>query len=148
MSEINEKNWPQSARELLEARYQAFKDGNIDFIVETTHPETREQHDRKEIEAWANNSEWLGLEIEKEENESDYSWINFTVNYREKDKEETVEHEERALFRQHEGRWYYVDSTFPKAKTYRREEKKVGRNDPCTCGSGKKYKKCCGSQTS
>ena len=23
-------------------------------------------------------------------------------------------------------------------------EKKVGRNDPCTCGSGKKYKKCCG----
>ncbi len=23
-------------------------------------------------------------------------------------------------------------------------EKKVGRNDPCSCGSGKKYKKCCG----
>nr|WP_245203734.1 SEC-C metal-binding domain-containing protein [Ammoniphilus resinae] len=22
---------------------------------------------------------------------------------------------------------------------------KVGRNDPCTCGSGKKYKKCCGA---
>ena len=26
-----------------------------------------------------------------------------------------------------------------------REEKKVGRNDPCPCGSGKKYKKCCGA---
>jgi SEC-C motif len=25
----------------------------------------------------------------------------------------------------------------------RRASKKVGRNDPCTCGSGKKYKKCC-----
>jgi len=25
-----------------------------------------------------------------------------------------------------------------------RQKKKVGRNDPCTCGSGKKYKKCCG----
>ena len=25
-----------------------------------------------------------------------------------------------------------------------REEPKVGRNDPCPCGSGKKYKKCCG----
>jgi uncharacterized protein YecA (UPF0149 family) len=24
--------------------------------------------------------------------------------------------------------------------------KKIGRNDPCSCGSGKKYKKCCGSQ--
>jgi preprotein translocase subunit SecA len=29
-------------------------------------------------------------------------------------------------------------------KTFRREEPKVGRNDPCPCGSGKKYKKCHG----
>lgn len=34
---------------------------------------------------------------------------------------------------------------FPtKVETFRREMPKVGRNDPCTCGSGKKYKKCCG----
>ena len=34
---------------------------------------------------------------------------------------------------------------FPnKIETFRREEPKVGRNDPCSCGSGKKYKKCCG----
>ncbi|MCP4632063.1 MAG: hypothetical protein GY855_03980 [candidate division Zixibacteria bacterium] len=26
-------------------------------------------------------------------------------------------------------------------------EKKVGRNDPCPCGSGKKYKKCCGKES-
>lgn len=31
-----------------------------------------------------------------------------------------------------------------KGKTVKREGKKVGRNDPCPCGSGKKYKKCCG----
>jgi preprotein translocase, SecA subunit len=31
-----------------------------------------------------------------------------------------------------------------KPKTVKRESKKVGRNDPCSCGSGKKYKKCCG----
>ena len=24
-------------------------------------------------------------------------------------------------------------------------EKKIGRNEPCPCGSGKKYKKCCGA---
>jgi preprotein translocase subunit SecA len=30
-------------------------------------------------------------------------------------------------------------------KTVRRAAEKVGRNDPCTCGSGKKYKKCCGA---
>jgi len=29
-------------------------------------------------------------------------------------------------------------------KTVRRDEPKVGRNDPCPCGSGKKYKKCHG----
>ena len=33
---------------------------------------------------------------------------------------------------------------FQKIETYRREKPKVGRNDPCPCGSGKKYKKCCG----
>ena len=30
-------------------------------------------------------------------------------------------------------------------QTVRREGKKVGRNDPCPCGSGKKYKKCHGA---
>lgn len=29
-------------------------------------------------------------------------------------------------------------------ETYVRATPKVGRNDPCSCGSGKKYKKCCG----
>jgi len=31
-----------------------------------------------------------------------------------------------------------------KVETYRRSEPRIGRNDPCPCGSGKKYKKCCG----
>lgn len=36
---------------------------------------------------------------------------------------------------------------FRKAKsTVRREEPKVGRNAPCPCGSGKKFKQCCGGQ--
>ena len=30
-----------------------------------------------------------------------------------------------------------------KPETFRREQPKVGRNDPCPCGSGKKYKNCC-----
>ena len=32
----------------------------------------------------------------------------------------------------------------PEAKTVKRDHDKIGRNDPCSCGSGKKYKKCCG----
>ncbi|MBQ2255588.1 MAG: preprotein translocase subunit SecA [Clostridia bacterium] len=34
--------------------------------------------------------------------------------------------------------------TFKKISVVRREAPKVGRNDPCPCGSGKKYKNCCG----
>jgi uncharacterized protein len=30
------------------------------------------------------------------------------------------------------------------ATTFQREQPKIGRNDPCPCSSGKKYKKCCG----
>ncbi|MEM1155544.1 MAG: SEC-C metal-binding domain-containing protein, partial [Pseudomonadota bacterium] len=32
----------------------------------------------------------------------------------------------------------------PTPRTFTREQPKVGRNEPCPCGSGKKYKQCCG----
>ncbi|SFM83689.1 UPF0149 family protein [Nitrosomonas communis] len=40
----------------------------------------------------------------------------------------------------------YRRATFERsvATTFQREHPKIGRNDPCLCGSGKKYKKCCG----
>jgi preprotein translocase subunit SecA len=44
--------------------------------------------------------------------------------------------QERPIFFSHGGE----EGPAPK----KRESKKIGRNDPCTCGSGKKYKKCCG----
>ena len=51
---------------------------------------------------------------------------------------------EDAFFRREDGRWYYVDGNVHGQDPYRRETPKVGRNEPCPCGSGKKYKKCCG----
>jgi uncharacterized protein len=41
----------------------------------------------------------------------------------------------------------YLRQQASTARTVRRSQPKVGRNDPCPCGSGKKYKKCCGAQT-
>ena len=38
------------------------------------------------------------------------------------------------------------ESTGGRQNTVRRTEEKVGRNDPCPCGSGKKYKNCCGKE--
>lgn len=39
--------------------------------------------------------------------------------------------------------YWYWQAIINKPQTVRREGEKVGRNDPCPCGSGKKYKACC-----
>ncbi|MFL5839695.1 MAG: SEC-C metal-binding domain-containing protein, partial [Thermoleophilaceae bacterium] len=39
----------------------------------------------------------------------------------------------------------YAEEPITRVETLVREEPKVGRNDPCPCGSGKKYKKCHGA---
>jgi preprotein translocase subunit SecA len=44
-----------------------------------------------------------------------------------------------------EGEEYYAEEPLQPVEQVRREEPKVGRNDPCPCGSGKKYKKCHGT---
>ena len=44
--------------------------------------------------------------------------------------------------REREERQYSLYDREP-IKTYRREQPRIGRNDPCPCGSGKKYEKCC-----
>lgn len=36
-----------------------------------------------------------------------------------------------------------IEKSFNQSKIFVNSDKKVGRNDPCPCGSGKKYKKCC-----
>lgn len=36
-----------------------------------------------------------------------------------------------------------ITKEFNQSKIFTHEDKKIGRNDPCPCGSGKKYKKCC-----
>ena len=40
--------------------------------------------------------------------------------------------------------YWYWQAIINKPQTVRRKGEKVGRNDPCPCGSGKKYKACCG----
>lgn len=43
-----------------------------------------------------------------------------------------------------EQKWQMNRGDTPAQKTVHRDGKKTGRNDPCICGSGKKYKRCCG----
>ena len=54
-----------------------------------------------------------------------------------KDRQRQMSQQQKMHTNQHEGE--------APIEPYRREAKKVGRNEPCPCGSGKKYKKCCGA---
>ncbi|HDM37880.1 MAG TPA: preprotein translocase subunit SecA, partial [Candidatus Omnitrophica bacterium] len=51
---------------------------------------------------------------------------------------------EPGIFKQRQPEKVSPGPQVDKPTTYRREKPKIGRNDPCPCGSGKKYKKCCG----
>jgi SEC-C motif-containing protein len=46
-------------------------------------------------------------------------------------------------FEKRDGNWIYIDGDIVPPKPIKKD-KKIGRNEPCPCGSGKKYKKCCG----
>src|SRR5690606_1784066 len=52
------------------------------------------------------------------------------------------QHHERARFKRHNKKWLYLDGEEIKPQPIRRTAPRVGRNDPCPCGSGKKFKKC------
>ncbi|HOB72606.1 MAG TPA: YchJ family metal-binding protein, partial [bacterium] len=54
-------------------------------------------------------------------------------------------HHENARFIKVKGSWYFEDGEQMLPETVKRESPKTGRNDPCPCGSGKKFKKCCGN---
>jgi SEC-C motif-containing protein len=130
----------------MRSRYTAYAQRAIDYVVETHDPRTRDQVDREGAEAWAKQSSWLGLEIRETVAGAagdSAGEVEFVARYRIEDKE--FAHHERSRFTHSEGRWYYVDGDMIKPKPVVRETPKVGRNEPCTCGSGKKFKKCCGA---
>jgi SEC-C motif-containing protein len=134
-----------TAEALMRARYTAYATGDVDFIVESHDPDRRGEVDRKNTELWANGSEWLGLEItstEKGAPEDDTGIVEFIARY--KVKQTKIEHRERALFRKVNDRWAFVDGIEIKGPPVVRTDPRTGRNDPCPCGSGKKYKKCHG----
>ena len=131
--------------ELMRARYSAYAKGEIDFIIDSTHSSQRDSSDREELRKWSLNSEWLGLEIlntEKGGPEDNEGFVEFIATY--SDRSVKMEHHEYSEFRRENGDWYFYDGKIVGQKPFVRTEPKVGRNDPCPCGSGKKFKKCCG----
>jgi SEC-C motif-containing protein len=141
----------QTAEQLLRARYTAFTQGEVDFILSTHHSRTRKDVKREEIEDWAKNSKWLELKIFQKEAGSEkdsQGTLVFGAYYQPHDSDEPEEHLEKSFFERENGEWKFLDAQGIQTGPFRRTEPKVGRNDPCPCGSGKKYKKCCQTRTS
>ncbi|WP_119678802.1 YchJ family protein [Indioceanicola profundi] len=132
-----------TAEALMRSRYSAFAVQNIDYLEETLLPETRDDFDRANVTEWAKSSEWTGLEVkstEKGREGDEEGWVEFVAHFSIGGKPHL--HHESSRFAHRDGRWWYVEGIMGQRP---RTAAKVGRNDPCTCGSGKKYKKCCGA---
>jgi SEC-C motif-containing protein len=134
-----------TAEALMRARYSAYATGRIDFVEKSHAPESRADFDRKASEKWAKESEWRGLEILALKDgtaEDAQGVVNFVARFVQGG--QAYEHREIATFRKDGGRWYFVDGKTPKPDTFEKTGPDLGRNDPCHCGSGKKFKKCHG----
>ncbi len=135
-----------TAEELMRSRYTAHARNNIDYIVETIHPDKRSDHDREYIEEWASSSDWRGLEVLSIAGggaDDDRGEVEFVARFAVQGTE--LRHHEKASFAKVDGRWYLEDGVPVRQEPVRREGPRIGRNDPCPCGSGKKFKKCCGA---
>jgi len=134
----------ETAEQLMRARYSAFVTGAIDFIVASTHSRTRKEIDMSFIRQWSQTSVWRGLQIlETKVVNDDKAFVSFEAQYTQEGKDHT--HREKSLFEREDGQWRFVTGDELKNPTVRYEAAKPGRNDPCPCGSGKKYKKCHGA---
>ncbi len=130
-----------TAEALLRSRYCAYVREYNEYLNETWHPSTRPG------DAISHNPtlKWRGLEVLEINGggEQDASGeIEFVARYTINGRPEQLH--ERSRFVREAGQWFYVDGDdLPPLIEVTNE--KIGRNDPCPCGSGKKYKKCCGS---
>lgn len=140
---INGSRPAETAEQLMRARYTAYTKTEMDFIFNSTHPDSRDSYDHDGTRAWAENSEWQGLQIlatVKGGQDDTVGTVEFIARFKENGNQR--EHHEDAQFKKFDGAWYFSDGTMVKAKPL--SVTKIGRNDPCPCGSGQKYKKCCG----
>lgn len=138
----------QTAEQLMRSRYSAFVVNAFDYLVATHHASTRSANERAELEAQSKQLTWLTLQV-LDATQSSNEQSN-TAQAMPSDKYSEVEFKawfaigrqlhnlhERSRFMREEDHWFYVDAVF-----CRDERVDIGRNDPCFCGSGRKFKHC------
>ena len=126
-----------TAEALMRSRYTAYAVGNVEYLLKSWHPASREDDFVLEEAI-----QWQGLDIldTTDGGEADDTGeVEFVARYLVENRPGQLR--ERSDFRREDGLWYYVDGEEVKAQPV--SVTKVGRNEPCPCGSGKKYKRCC-----
>jgi len=153
------KKLPETAEKLMRSRYTAFTVADMNYIKNTLAPEGRGDFDVAETKKWAEQAKWKKLVILSTKKGTDADTegeVEFSAFYEHEG--DDLQHHEVAQFRKEKnGQWLFIDGdahTHPAdedleiahatPQTVVRQNEKIGRNDPCSCGSGKKFKKCCG----
>lgn len=125
----------------MRSRYSAYVLGNDNYLLRNWHETTRPSQLNSDTDEGLN---WLSLRIlacDKGGGKDTEGTVEFVAEYQLED--EVQQLHEKSRFVNENGQWFYLDGEIkptPNTKT----EKKTGRNEPCPCGSDKKYKRCCG----
>ncbi|VAW80868.1 hypothetical protein MNBD_GAMMA14-1641 [hydrothermal vent metagenome] len=129
----------------MRSRYTAYTLQNIDYLAATLSPGELKSFDKDGTALWARESTWMGLEI-IETSAGSSEDKEGTVEFKARSRRNDViqEHHEISRFQKIDGAWLYCGGKDVGPVQFRRDVPKTGRNEPCPCGSGKKYKKCCG----
>ncbi|MBD2800677.1 YchJ family protein [Xenorhabdus sp. M] len=124
-----------NAEALMRSRYSAYVTQNTDYLISSWHPDCQAENFRAEIEQSFIGVQWLGLNIleTKQGKHNNEAYVEFSACFLEQGKQDRQLIYERSRFLRIDQHWFYIDGVRPQ----------LGRNSPCPCGSGKKYKKCC-----
>ena len=122
----------------MRSRYSAYVHNVPVYLMATHHPDFIADLNEALIEETAENTDWLRLEIvlSQGDDNSDEGIVEFKAWFQDGEQEACLHERSRFVFEDQQ--WFYTNGELNPAPM------KQGRNDPCLCGSGKKYKKCCG----
>jgi uncharacterized protein YecA (UPF0149 family) len=114
------------------------------------HPRERHRQVMAKLVELQDPDPWLGNSFNRDDIDRAFAkgskaeWKRFDNPWRFYDMDEILRRQQRWLKEDREQEQKRFDQgNWRPVKTYVREQPKIGRNDPCPCGSGKKYKKCC-----
>lgn len=132
----------ETAKRLMRTRYSAFVLVKPNYIVKTTIPAQQNLLDIKAIENWAKETDWAGLEIVVHTPKlgKRHAQVEFKAYF--KTNENLQAHHELSAFvkvtdkNSNNARWYFLDPTVSMS---------VSQKQRCICGSGEKFKRCCGA---